>query len=118
MWIAADVSGAPSMSPAMPKMAPNTDRRDEDEERVHPQRGAERDRLHDVLQQAVREQDDDQHDQRGLCALRPQREHNCEGARHERADEGDVGSDEGDDGDCPGERNVENQRPDDPPRRH
>ena len=102
----------------MPKMAPKPIVSDEDEERVHAQGGAERDRLHDVLEQAVREQDDDQHDQRGLCALRPQREDNRKGARHEGADERDVGSDEGDDRDCPGERHVENERADTPPRWH
>jgi hypothetical protein len=42
----------------------------------------------------------------------PSASNDREGARHERADEGDIRSDERDDGDRPGERNVENQRPD------
>ena len=73
MWITADVSGAPRMRPGIPKMAPNpivATRTRSGFIAAWPRR----DRLHHVLQQAVRKQDDDEHDQRGLRTLRAQRE--------------------------------------------
>ena len=64
MCTAAEVRGAASVRPTIPNRAPRTDRDDEDDERVQAQRGAEDERLQDVLQQAVGEEDDDREDQR------------------------------------------------------
>ena len=65
MWSAADVSGAASDHADHSEETSEPDRHDQDDERVQVERRAERDRLDDVLKQAVREDDDDEHDRCG-----------------------------------------------------
>jgi hypothetical protein len=71
--------------------ASRRDRRDQNDERVEIQRRSHCERLQDVLKQAVREEDDQEHDQGDGRPLGAERDDNGERACHERPDEGHVG---------------------------
>ena len=110
MWTAAERSGAATIIPIMPEQRTGGDRHDQDGERVEVERGTERERLEEVLQEAVREDHDHEHDRRRRRALRAEREQHRERAGDERAEVRDVGGHEGDDRDRAGERNAQDQR--------
>src|SRR5206468_1800107 len=67
-----------------PEQAARTDRYDEHDERVEVECGAHRERLEEVLQQAVGEQDDDEHRDSDTRPLRAERDEDGERAGDER----------------------------------
>ncbi len=69
MCTAAEVSGAARTSPIIPTRQPGADRDDEHHERVQIESRSHRKRLQDVLEQSVRQQHDDEHDQGGGRSL-------------------------------------------------
>ena len=94
----------------MPDEAAGCDRHDEHDERVEVERRSHRKRLHDVLQQPVRQDHDHEHDQRRRGSMCAERDHDGERSRHERADERNIRADERHHADRAGERHVEDQR--------
>ena len=107
MCVAAEVSGAASTSPIIPNRLPPAIVTISTAERVDAERRAERDRLDHLLQDAVGQQHDDGHDQRGRRALRPEREQHRERARRPRAQVRDVRGGEVDERDRAGVVDVE-----------
>ena len=81
MRTTAEVTGAARISPTAPKSAPPRDRDDQDGERVDAERRAHRERLHQLLKHAVREQLDHDHADRGVGPGAAQRDQHREGAR-------------------------------------
>ena len=96
--------------PEHPEDAAGPDCQHEHRERVQVERRAHREGLEDVLQQPVGQDHDQEHDQRGRGPFRAQRDDDCEGARDERPDVGDVGGHEGDHRDRARQRHAEYER--------
>ena len=65
IWTAAETSGAASTMPIIPNRHPAPIVTISTDERVELEGGAEGERLEDVLQEPVRQDDDDEHDHRG-----------------------------------------------------
>ena len=114
MCTAAETSGAARISPSVPKRHPAAIVTIRTTSGCRLQRRAHRERLDQVLEQAVREDDEHEHDQRRRRAARAERDHHREGAADERADVRDVGEDEVDDADRPGQRDAEDPGADSP----
>ena len=99
------------------EQAPGGDRDDKHSQWVEAERGTERDRLDELLEDAVREQRQNPDRDRFLRPARAEGDQNCERAGDPCPKERNVRPDECDDGDRAGHRHPEYQRsePDDRP---